>query len=71
MVPQADTEMGNRIRAVIVVRDSVEAGEALAGEIRELLKASMAPYKVPQIIEFTDQLPKSPVGKVLRRELIQ
>jgi long-chain acyl-CoA synthetase len=29
----------------------------------------MTPYKVPKFIEFVDQLPKSTVGKVLRREL--
>jgi acyl-coenzyme A synthetase/AMP-(fatty) acid ligase len=69
VVPRKDAEIGNRIRAVIVVRDPTRAGDALADEIRAMLKDRIAPYKVPQIIEFTDTLPKSPVGKVLRREL--
>ena len=64
-----DAEIGNRIRAVIVARDPARAGDGLAQEIRAMLKDRIAPYKVPQIIEFTDTLPKSPVGKVLRREL--
>ena len=69
VVPKADREIGNRIRAVIVPRDPSSAGDALADELRAALKGRIAPYKVPQIIEFTDALPKSPVGKVLRREL--
>jgi long-chain acyl-CoA synthetase len=52
-----------------VPRDPALAGDDLARNIRELLKGRIAPYKVPHIIEFTDALPKSPVGKVLRREL--
>jgi acetyl-CoA synthetase len=71
VVPLADAEIGNRIRAVIVARHGTETGAALAEEIRALLQGSIAPYKIPQIIEFADQLPKSPVGKILRRELIQ
>ena len=69
VVPRRDAEIGNRIRAVIVARDPARAGDGLAQEIRAMLKDRIAPYKVPHIIEFTDTLPKSPVGKVLRREL--
>ena len=69
VVPRVDAEIGNRIRAVIVPRDSALAGDDLARDIRKLLKGRIAPYKVPHIIEFTDALPRSPVGKVLRREL--
>ena len=71
VVPMADAEIGNRIRAVIVARDGTETGAALADDIRAMLKTAIAPYKVPQIIEFADQLPRSAVGKILRRELIQ
>ena len=45
-------------------------GKKIAAELREELKKGIAPYKVPQIVEFIDTLPKSPVGKVLRRALI-
>jgi acyl-coenzyme A synthetase/AMP-(fatty) acid ligase len=65
-----DREIGNRIRAVVVLREGAMPGEALADEIRTTLKQRIAPYKVPQVIEFIDVLPKSAVGKVLRRELI-
>ncbi len=70
VVPLPDREIGNRIRAVVVLRDGAAAGEGLADEMRASLKSRIAPYKVPQVIEFADSLPKSPVGKVLRRELI-
>jgi acyl-CoA synthetase (AMP-forming)/AMP-acid ligase II len=35
------------------------------------LKGRIASYKVPHVIEFAESLPKSPVGKVLRRELVR
>ncbi len=71
VVPSPDKEIGNRIRAVIVLRDPTLADEALVTDIRSVLRGRIAPYKVPQVIEFTDALPKSPVGKILRRELME
>jgi len=38
-------------------------------EIRDYAKEFLTPYKVPHYVEFRDELPKSNVGKVLRREL--
>ncbi|NKB22140.1 MAG: AMP-binding protein [Alphaproteobacteria bacterium] len=67
VVPSPDKEIGNKIRAVVVLKDgTVEQPE----QIRAALKERIAPYKVPQLVEFIDELPKSPVGKVLRRALI-
>ena len=71
VVPFPDPEIGNRIRAVIVLNDVSINTTALPDEIRASLKQRIARYKVPQIIEFVDELPKSPVGKVLRKELIK
>ena len=53
----------------------IEAGDVLnlakkqEGLILKYLKDSVAPYKVPKVIEFMDELPTSGVGKVLKREL--
>ncbi|MPY69738.1 MAG: AMP-binding protein [Alphaproteobacteria bacterium] len=69
VVPKPDAEIGNRIRAVLVLRDGNAASDALAEDIRNALKGRIAPYKVPQIVEFAAALPKSAVGKVLRRAL--
>ena len=70
IVPLADKEIGNRIRAVCVLRDGVDASTETAEDIRLSVRARIAPYKAPHVVEFTDTLPKSPVGKVLRRELV-
>jgi long-chain acyl-CoA synthetase len=40
-------------------------------EIREYCKKNMAPFKVPTLVEFRTELPKTTVGKVLRRELVR
>ena len=69
IVPMKDREIGNRIRAVCVVRDGTSADAALAEEIRLSVRSRIAPYKAPHVVDFVDALPKSPVGKVLRREL--
>jgi len=62
-----DSKVGERIKAFVVLREDVKGVSSyeLMGWCRERL----APYKVPQYIEFRDMLPKSKVGKVLRREL--
>ena len=37
--------------------------------MREFCRANLTGYKQPKVIEFRDELPKTPVGKILRREL--
>lgn len=57
---------GETVKAFIVVK----AGETLtAEEVTNYCKENLAAYKVPKIIEFIDELPKSAVGKILRRKL--
>jgi long-chain acyl-CoA synthetase len=62
-VPDAKT--GEAVRAIVVRRDPALTAEALLAHCRSLLTA----YKVPARIEFRDELPKTAVGKILRREL--
>lgn len=57
---------GETVKAFVVLRGETSA---TAEELTDFCRARMAPYKVPRQIEFRDALPKSPVGKVLRREL--
>ncbi len=57
-----------RVKAFIVPRPEVQADEE---EIRAFCRARLAPYKVPKYIEFRASLPKSGVGKVLRRHLAE
>ena len=57
---------GETVKAFIVAKP----GETLTGdEVKQYCKERLAAYKVPKMYEFLDELPKSAVGKVLRREL--
>ena len=61
-----DTYRGETIKFYIVPK----AGEKIeADAVIQFCKDKLAAYKVPRIIELTDALPKSSVGKILRREL--
>ena len=61
-----DPRRGETVKAFIVV----QPGETLTEEeVIAFCKDRLAPYKVPRIVEFRDELPKSTVGKVLRRVL--
>lgn len=69
VVPRPDAEIGNQIRAVIALKASYRPDATLADEIKTSLGGRLARYKVPHSIEFNDNIPKSAVGKVLRRVL--
>jgi long-chain acyl-CoA synthetase len=58
--------MGEKIKAYIVLK---EGQTATAAEIIEFCKVELSKFKVPKEVEFRDQLPKTLVGKVLRRVL--
>ncbi|HOD29385.1 MAG TPA: long-chain fatty acid--CoA ligase [Syntrophales bacterium] len=61
-----DSYRGETVKAYIVVK----AGQTLtAEEVTAFCKERLSPYKVPKQIEFIGELPKSAVGKILRREL--
>ena len=57
------------VRAVVVLRDGGEPGDALARELQDHVKARTAPYKYPRIVEFADALPKTASGKIRRAVL--
>jgi long-chain acyl-CoA synthetase len=66
--------VGDRIgadRAEVVKAAVVVAGECTERELIRYCKERLSPYKVPQVIEFRDAIPRSPIGKVLRKELIE
>jgi long-chain acyl-CoA synthetase len=58
-------ESGERVRAVVVRSDSALTAEALRTWTAEKLTS----YKVPRDVVFVDELPKSPVGKILRKDV--
>jgi acyl-coenzyme A synthetase/AMP-(fatty) acid ligase len=69
VVADPDAEIGNRIRAVVVLNPATQPNEELAGSIRATLRRQLAPFKIPHEIEFADSLPKSAIGKILRGAL--
>jgi len=62
-----DEKVGERIKAFVVLREDVKGVSAY--DLIRWCRERLAPYKIPQYIEFRDMLPKSKVGKLLRREL--
>ena len=63
-----DPKVGNVIKAYVVL-ESEARGKISEEEIVEFCRKHLAHYKVPQIVEFRGELPKTDVGKVSRREL--
>ena len=65
VVGEAHPEKGEVVKAFIVLKDK----SATESEIIEFCKKELTAYKVPKLIEFRDELPKTNVGKILRRAL--
>jgi long-chain acyl-CoA synthetase len=63
-----DSYRGEIVKAFVVLRSGEQA---TTDEIREFAKARLAAYKVPRAVEFRDDLPKTMIGKVLRRALVE
>ena len=62
-----DEKVGERIKAFVVLKEDVKG---ITGyDLIKWCRKRLAGYKVPQYIEFRDMLPKSKVGKLLRREV--
>ena len=64
----ADPSVGQRIKAIVVLQGDAR-GKVSEDEIKAYCKRQLAEYKVPHIVEFRGELPKTDVGKVSRREL--
>ncbi|MFO7654301.1 MAG: long-chain-fatty-acid--CoA ligase, partial [Candidatus Krumholzibacteriia bacterium] len=60
-----DEATGEAVKLFVVRKDPALTAE----DVREFLRSRLAAYKVPRQVEFLDELPKSAVGKILRREL--
>ncbi|TSA14260.1 MAG: long-chain-fatty-acid--CoA ligase [Comamonadaceae bacterium] len=60
-----DEKTGEGVKLVIVRKDP----ELTEAQVRAYCKENLTGYKQPKVIEFRSELPKTPVGKILRREL--
>ena len=63
-----DAYRGETVKAWVVLKPGETADEE---EIREWCKERLAKFKIPTHVEFRDELPKTTVGKILRRELVR
>ncbi len=68
-MPDPDRPGSERVAMAVVLKPGVEKSAAEQEKILNFLKENVAPYKVPKVIRFMDQLPLSGVGKILKREL--
>ena len=66
MIASPDERSGEVPKAFVVLSSPVSAEELL-----EFVAARVAPYKKVRIVEFIDEIPKSPSGKILRRVLVE
>jgi long-chain acyl-CoA synthetase len=64
-VGMADEKSGEAVKLIIVKKDP----ELTEAQVRAFCKINLTGYKQPKVVEFRTELPKTPVGKILRREL--
>ena len=65
VVGVADDKTGEAVKLVIVKKDPA----LTEAQVREYCRANLTGYKQPKVVEFRADLPRTPVGKVLRRGL--
>jgi acyl-CoA synthetase (AMP-forming)/AMP-acid ligase II len=68
VIPSPDDEAGEVPKAFIVLK---EGANASAEDIQDFVAERVAPYKKIRLVEFIDEIPKVPSGKILRRELVK
>ncbi|MFN0184670.1 MAG: AMP-binding protein [Aquabacterium sp.] len=71
VVAAADTERGHVVQAHVVLRAGHEAGDAMARELQDFVKRTIAPYKYPRSVVFAIALPRTETGKLQRFKLRQ
>jgi fatty-acyl-CoA synthase len=66
-VPNED--FGEEVKAVVVAAPGVSTGAALAGELIDYCRQRLAHLKCPKSVDFVDDLPREPTGKLLKKKL--
>ncbi|MFZ2176092.1 MAG: acyl-CoA synthetase [Rhodococcus sp. (in: high G+C Gram-positive bacteria)] len=66
-----DPEFGESVLAVVQLASGVRAGQEVSDRLIAHLRSGIAGYKVPRRIEFAESLPRTPTGKLVKRELQQ
>ncbi|MGI8691850.1 MAG: AMP-binding protein [Geodermatophilaceae bacterium] len=64
-----DSDRGNVVAAYVVLRAGVDGDGAKAKELQDFVKAEIAPYKYPRVVDFVAELPRTNTGKLQRFRL--
>ena len=64
-----DPEMGEAVKAIVELVAGVRPDDQLAGELLDFVRTKVARYMVPRSLDFIDQLPRLPTGKLYKRVL--
>ena len=66
-----DEEMGERVHAVVVPAADRAGDPGLADEILGALRGTISDFKIPRGLDFVDELPRTPTGKLVKRRIVQ
>lgn len=64
-----DEEMGEKVHAVVVAAEGHQAGPDLARELLDSLRGTISDFKIPRGLDFVDELPRTPTGKLVKRRI--
>jgi acyl-CoA synthetase (AMP-forming)/AMP-acid ligase II len=64
-----DDEMGEAVKAVVQLADQADPGVDLAEDLIGYCRSELATYKCPRTVDFVDELPRDPNGKLYKRLL--
>jgi fatty-acyl-CoA synthase len=62
--------MGQQVKAVVRLQPGIEGDDDTRAALLAHLDGTLARYKRPRSIDFVDTLPRTPTGKLLKRELV-
>jgi long-chain acyl-CoA synthetase len=68
-VPNPDRPGAEIVKAVVQLKEEVEASEEVKASIQKYAEENLAKYEVPKIWDFREELPLTMVGKVLKKAL--
>jgi long-chain acyl-CoA synthetase len=64
-----NTDLGEEVKAVVIAAEGAKPGPELEAELLAYCRDRLAHFKCPRAVDFVDELPRLPTGKLLKREL--